>query len=162
MALKNAAKVVYYGDTLFDLTQDSVEAGKMLAGTTAHGKDGKPVEGNIPTVEDKNFIIQAVTDEFTVDAGYHAKGGTIAIDYDEQAKIIPTNIRKDETVLGVKGTLEELKAETKTVVPMKDEQTYQPNRAEGYNGFSAITVARVPYAEEENSDGGLMITIGIA
>lgn len=160
MALKNAAKVVYYGDTLFDLTKDTVEAGKMLADVTAHGKDGQLVTGTIPTVEDKNFIIQAVADEFTVDAGYHANGGTIAIDYDEQAKIIPTNIRKGETVLGVAGTLEELNAgDAGTVVPRNEEQTVAI--PEGHNAISAVKVAKVPYAEETNSDGGLEITIGL-
>ena len=160
MALKNAAKVTYYGDVLFDLTKDSVEAGKMLADVTAHDKNGKPVTGTIPTNEDKNFIIQAVADEFTVDAGYYAKSGTVAIDYDEQAKIIPTNIRKGKTVLGVEGSLEELKAEAeRNVVPTNEEQNITP--AEGYNSISSVKVTKVPYAEEENSDGGLEIIIGL-
>lgn len=39
------SKVVYGGNTLMDLTGDSVTADKLLKGTTAHGKDGEPVVG---------------------------------------------------------------------------------------------------------------------
>lgn len=39
------SKVIYGGNTLIDLTGDSVTADKMLEGTTAHGKDGELVTG---------------------------------------------------------------------------------------------------------------------
>lgn len=39
------SKVVYGGDTLIDLTSDTVEAEALLVGHTAHGKDGEPIEG---------------------------------------------------------------------------------------------------------------------
>lgn len=39
------SKVIYGGTTLVDLTQDTVEASKLLAGFTAHGPDGEAVEG---------------------------------------------------------------------------------------------------------------------
>ncbi len=39
------SKVVYGGNTLIDLTADSVTADKLLKGTTAHGADGEPVTG---------------------------------------------------------------------------------------------------------------------
>lgn len=38
-------KIIYNGQTLIDLTQDTVEASKLLKGTTAHGKDGEKVTG---------------------------------------------------------------------------------------------------------------------
>ena len=39
------SKVVYGGDTLIDLTSDTVEAEALLVGHTAHGKDGELIEG---------------------------------------------------------------------------------------------------------------------
>jgi len=42
------SKVIYAGQTLIDLTNDTVTADKLLDGYTAHGKDGKPIEGTCP------------------------------------------------------------------------------------------------------------------
>lgn len=39
------SKVVYGGNTLIDLTADSVTADKLLKGIKAHGADGEPVTG---------------------------------------------------------------------------------------------------------------------
>ncbi len=39
------SKVVYGGETLLDLTADTVTADKLLSGTKAHGADGEPVVG---------------------------------------------------------------------------------------------------------------------
>lgn len=38
-------KIVYGGNTLIDLTGDTVQADKLLSGYTAHGKDGEEVIG---------------------------------------------------------------------------------------------------------------------
>ena len=39
------SKIVYYGETLMDLTADTIKADKLLAGYTAHGADGEPITG---------------------------------------------------------------------------------------------------------------------
>lgn len=39
------SKVVYGGNTLIDLTADTITADKLLAGYTAHGADGEHIEG---------------------------------------------------------------------------------------------------------------------
>lgn len=39
------SKVIYGGDTLIDLTNDTVKADKLLKGTTAHGADGEIING---------------------------------------------------------------------------------------------------------------------
>ena len=39
------SKVIYGGNTLIDLTNDSVKADKLLKGYTAHGADGEVLEG---------------------------------------------------------------------------------------------------------------------
>lgn len=45
MANSNVNKVIYAGQTLIDLTQDSVTPAKLLSGTTAHDKSGAAIEG---------------------------------------------------------------------------------------------------------------------
>ena len=42
---KYVSKVVYFGETLIDLTSDTVEASKILSGFTAHDKSGAPITG---------------------------------------------------------------------------------------------------------------------
>lgn len=39
------SKIVYGGNTLIDLTADTVSANKLLLGETAHGADGEPIVG---------------------------------------------------------------------------------------------------------------------
>ncbi len=39
------SKVVYGGNTLIDLTADTVTADKLLVGSKAHGADGEPING---------------------------------------------------------------------------------------------------------------------
>lgn len=39
------SKVIYGGETLIDLTADTIKADKLLAGYTAHGADGEPITG---------------------------------------------------------------------------------------------------------------------
>lgn len=39
------SKVVYGGDTLIDLTADTIKKDKILKGYTAHGADGEPITG---------------------------------------------------------------------------------------------------------------------
>lgn len=39
------SKVIYGGDTLIDLTADTVKADKLLKGFTAHGADGEVING---------------------------------------------------------------------------------------------------------------------
>lgn len=43
--MANSKIVLADGRVLIDLTQDTVEPGKLLAGFTAHGADGEPIEG---------------------------------------------------------------------------------------------------------------------
>ena len=40
------SKVVYHGNTLIDLTADTVKADKLLKGFTAHGADGEVINGS--------------------------------------------------------------------------------------------------------------------
>lgn len=46
--MSKISKVIYGGQTLIDLTTDTVKADKLLTGYTAHGADGEVVTGTCP------------------------------------------------------------------------------------------------------------------
>ena len=188
------SKIVYGGNTLIDLTGDTVVATKLLTGYTAHGADGEPVTGTCDfdantqdaTASDAEILsgktayvrgvkktgtmpnrgavagtISTISEYYTVPQGYHDGSGKVSIDSTEQAKLIASNIREGVTVLGVTGTMsgtEDAKPQAKTVTPSTTSQTVLPD--EGYNYLSQVTVNAIPYAESENSAGGITVTIG--
>ena len=45
------SKIVYYGETLIDLTGDTVEAEKLLKGITAHDKKGEKITGTFEAAD---------------------------------------------------------------------------------------------------------------
>lgn len=188
------SKVVYGGNTLIDLTGDTVVANKLLKGYKAHGADGELINGSCDfdantqdatasaaeilsgkTAYNKGSKITgtmpnngAVTGkistkegQYTIPQGYHDGSGKVSIDEVEQAKLIPGNIREGVTVLGVAGNMsgtEGAKPQAKTVTPSTTQQEILPD--EGYNYLSQVTVLAIPYAESENSAGGITVTIG--
>ena len=188
------SKVVYGGNTLIDLTSDTVIADKLLKGYKAHGADGEIINGSCDfdantqdatasaaeilsgkTAYNKGSKVTgtmpnngAVTGkistkegQYTIPQGYHDGSGKVSIDEVEQAKLIPGNIREGVTVLGVAGAMsgtEGAKPQTKTVTPLTTQQEILPD--EGYNYLSQVTVLAIPYAESENSAGGITVTIG--
>ena len=93
------SKVVYGGDVLIDLTSDSVSAEKMLAGTTAHGADGRQITGTC--------TYDANTQDATATAAEILVGKTA---YNKAAKVTGT-MKNNGAVNGVIST----KAGTYTV-----------------------------------------------
>lgn len=65
------------GTTLIDLTSDSVTAGKMLSGTTAHDKSGAAITGNIATKTSADMTVSG--DTVAVPAGYYASAASKAV-----------------------------------------------------------------------------------
>lgn len=182
--IKPANKVVVNGETILDLTQDTVTSDKMVSGVTAHDKSGKQITGSMEEVDHfdlgggipfavgrsfafpslsvgsaggliggyvnqgvkynvlvvKSFFGDATSGDVlkgklyssanglstigtmpnngaaaiqlsdltakSVTAGYYS-GGTAKVADAEAAKIIPENIKKGVTILGVEGTMEE-------------------------------------------------------
>jgi hypothetical protein len=188
------SKVIYGGETLIDLTADTVKKDKLLKGYTAHGADGEPITGTCEfdantqdatateaeilsgktaynkgvkvtgTMKNNGAVagkISTKASKYSVPQGYHDGSGTVEIDATEQAKLIPTNIRNGVTILGVEGTMsgsEGVKPQSKTVTPSTEQQTVLPDT--GYTHLSQVTVAPIPYVENDNSAGGKTVTIG--
>lgn len=67
------SKVVFGGETLLDLTNDTVTADKLLTGFTAHGKDGEAITGACTFDADtKDATVQEA--EVLVGKTYYANG----------------------------------------------------------------------------------------
>lgn len=187
-------KVVYGGNTLIDLTGDSVTPDKLLTGAKAHDKSGEvitgtcdfdvnsgdanataaeilsgktayargsKITGSMPNKGAVTGVIKAKAEQYTIPMGFHDGSGKVGIDADEQAKLIPGNIRDGVTILGVAGTMsgtEGANPQAKTVTPTTSQQVILPD--EGYNYLSQVTVEAIPYSESENAAGGTTVTIG--
>ncbi len=188
------SKVVYGGETLIDLTADTIVADKLKKGYTAHGANGELITGTCEhdantqdatateaeilagktaynkgvkitgTMKNNGAVSGKITTKagkYTVPQGYHDGSGSVQIDSTEQAKIIPANIRDGVTILGVEGTMsgsEGVKPQSKSVTPSTEQQTVLPDS--GYTHLSQVTVAPIPYVENDNSAGGKTVTIG--
>lgn len=62
-------KVTYHGDTLIDLTQDSVAPESLLKGVTAHAKDGELITGTYVPPEAGNDTSDATAIEADIVVG---------------------------------------------------------------------------------------------
>ena len=162
-------KVIYGGETLIDLTGDTVTADKILSGFTAHDKGktayvrGQKLTGTMKNNGAVTGTISSKDEEYTIPQGHHDGSGKVGISAAEKEKIIPDNIREGITLLGVEGSMsgtEDAKPQAKTVTPSTKEQTVLPNSEEGYNYLSQVTVKAIPYNESENPAGGTTVTIG--
>ncbi len=149
------------GTCTFDSdTQDATAAvAEILLGKTAYAR-GSKLTGTMPNNGKVNGVITTVSGKYTIPQGYHDGSGGVTIDSDEQAKIIPTNIRQGITILGIEGSMtgtEDVKAEAKEVTPTTSQQTVLPGT--GYNYISQVIVKAIPYVESDNSAGGITVTI---
>ena len=141
-------------------TQDATAAAaEILSGKTAYVR-GSKVTGTMANNGGVTGTISTKAGTYTIPQGFHDGSGKVSIATTEQAKLIPANIREGVTILGVEGAMsgtEDAKPQAKTVTPSTEAQTILPD--EGYNYLSQVTVSAIPYAESENSAGGVTATI---
>ena len=88
-----------------DTSDATATASDILTGKTAYGKDGK-ISGSMTDNGAVNKSISGKLESYTIPKGYHDGSGKIGIDSSEQAKIIPENIKKGVSILGVTGSYE--------------------------------------------------------
>lgn len=141
-------------------TQDATAAAaEILSGKTAYVR-GSKVTGTMANNGGVTGTISTKAGTYTIPQGFHDGSGKVSISTTEQAKLIPANIREGITILGVEGAMsgtEDAKPQAKMVTPSTEAQTILPD--EGYNYLSQVTVSAIPYAESENSAGGVTATI---
>lgn len=74
-------RVDFGGNTLIDLTGDTLELPEqLLAGVTAHGRDGSQITGNIADNGDVSETMDGVTVKSVSIPSGRTSGGTIALD----------------------------------------------------------------------------------
>ena len=157
---KSGAPIV--GTSTFDAdTSDAnAVAAELLKDKTAY-VNGVKVTGTMPNNGAKTLNIINKSTPVTIPTGFHDGSGKAQIAADEQAKLIPTNIREGITVLGVTGTMsgsEGVKPQAKSVTPTFAQQEVLPD--DGYNCLSSVTVAAIPVTYTDNEQGGQTLKVG--
>ena len=157
---KSGAPIV--GTSTFDAdTSDAnAVAAELLKDKTAY-VNGVKVTGTMPNNGAKTLDITDKSTPVTIPMGFHDGSGKAQIAADEQAKLIPKNIREGITVLGVTGTMsgsEGMQPQAKNVTPTFSQQEVLPD--EGYNCLSSVTVAAIPVTYTDNEQGGQTLKVG--
>lgn len=157
---KSGAPIV--GSSTFDAdTSDAnAVAAELLKDKTAY-VNGVKVTGTMPNNGAKTLDITDKSTPVTIPMGFHDGSGKAQIAADEQAKLIPKNIREGITVLGVTGTMsgsEGMQPQAKNVTPTFAQQEVLPD--EGYNCLSSVTVAAIPVTYTDNEQGGQTLKVG--
>lgn len=143
-----------------DVSNDDAVAADVLSGKTFHAGNGTQKTGSMTNNGGVDYVIDDVSDELTIAAGYHDGSGKAKLDATEAGKLIPGNIKDGVVVLGVTGsyTGEGVTAQAKTATPTFAQQVITPDS--GYDYLSQVTVAAIPEQETDNAAGGKTLTIG--
>lgn len=146
------SKVTLNGDTLMDVTQDTVTANNLLSGETATGADGESVTGAVATKTSSDMTVSGAT--VTAPAGYYATAASKSVasgGVTQNAPTINTStgvVTATSTVTagyvsaGTKSSTMNLTTQAaKTVTPTTSSQTAV---ASGRYTTGAVTVAAIP------------------
>lgn len=142
-------------------TSDATASAAEILNTKTAYVAGNKVTGSMPNRGAATGTISTKAQQYTIAQGYHDGSGKVAIASEEQAKLIPSNIRENISILGVVGTMsgsEDMDIEpAKTVTPSLTAQTILP--ATGYDGMAQVNVEAIPVTRTDNAQGGVTVTI---
>lgn len=142
-----------------DTSDATAVASEILDGKTSY-KNGQKITGTMPNRGAQTGHISHLDNPVQIQVGYHDGSGTVDVDATEKAKIIPANIKRGVTVLGVVGDYsgDSIDVQSKSVTPYLTAQTVLPDA--GYDYLSQVNVAPITITETDNVAGGKTITIG--
>ena len=158
---KSGAPIVGTNTYDADTSDATAVAAEILKDKTAY-VNGVKLTGTMPNNGAKTLNITNKSTPVTIPMGFHDGSGKAQISPDEQAKLIPMNIREGITVLGVIGTMsgsEDMKPQTKNVTPTFSQQEILPD--DEYNCLSSVIVAAIPITYTDNEQGGQTLKVGV-
>lgn len=156
---RGGAPIVGTNTNDMDTSGLTATASQILSGATA-GVNGSVVTGTMTNNGAVAGTISSKAQQYSVPAGYHDGSGKVQISAEEQAKLIPANVKQNVEILGVVGEYggEAASLQSKSVTPSFTAQTVIADT--GYDALSQVTVNAIPYSEVDNSAGGKTVTIG--
>lgn len=143
-------------------TSDATAASAEILNSKTAYVNGSKIIGTMPNNGSKTLDITNKNTPIVIPMGFHDGSGKAQISSDEQAKLIPTNIRNGITVLGVTGTMsgsEGMTPQAKSVTPTFVQQEVLPD--DGHNCLSSVTVAAIPVTYTDNDWGGQTLKVGV-
>ena len=158
---KSGAPIVGTNTYDADTSDATAVAAEILKDKTAY-VNGVKLVGTMPNNGAKTLNITNKSTPVTIPMGFHDGSGKAQISPDEQAKLVPANIREGITVLGVIGTMsgsEDMKPQAKNVTPTFAQQEILPD--DEYNCLSSVTVAAIPITYTDNEQGGQTLKVGV-
>lgn len=158
-------KITFYGDTLIDLTGDTVDKAHLVRGYTAHDNAGEPIVG-----EYDGQTLPALSNPASPDmikSGYEAidaSGAKMTGTFAAQEKSVtpsssPQSVTPDNGKYLSKVDVGAVPTETKSVSPSKTSQDVVPSAGKY---MAKVTVAAIPYIETDLPNGGTAVEIGTA
>lgn len=184
-------KVIYGGQTLIDLTSDTVTASDVLKNVTFHLPSGASGVGSCEYDVDSSDCTAVVAEVLTGET--FAKGGTVltgtmpnrgAISatissltpytvqngyHDgsgtvsvDSTNISASNIKSGVTILGVQGSYTGESITTQSKTVTPTSSQQVITADDGYDYLAQVTVNAIPYTETDNAAGGKTVTIGAA
>lgn len=139
-----------------DLSSDTITPSDLKSGIKAHNSTGTQITGEMVNNGAVAHIINTKDDQYTIPEGYHNGNGIVGIDSSEQDKIIPENIKKDTTILGITGTLKGGYGYTKLgegEVSINTSSTAQTEQLTIECGEEAYTKDRIIYVRIRDKEG---------
>lgn len=142
-----------------DASGVTADPAEVLA-TKTFGKGDNVETGTMPNRGSVTGTITSKTGQYSIPQGYHDGGGKVGISAEEQAKLIPANIKEGVTILDVVGEYgaDDISSQSKEVTPAFTDQNVTPDT--GYTFLTSVKVKGIPITRQDNTAGGVTVTIG--